>query len=85
MKQKEDTVNISKIVLNVNDKKIELSLSEAKQLMNMLNETFNWQPPAPLLPIYISIKRRWDKEIKPIYSTGWDTVFSDNTLHHNNG
>ena len=37
-----ELAEITAIVLNVNDKTIELTLTEAKQLMRILNETFEF-------------------------------------------
>jgi len=62
-----DKVNVSKIVLNINDKSIELSLEEAEELNKILNglfkekvvEKYSYVPYYPYYPPYDYSKWRY--------------------------
>lgn len=74
--------SISKIVLNINGKEIELSVEEAKDLKKMLGELFQ-EKAIPYIPYQPPIViERWRPYISPYWSSqykGNDILYVSNT------
>jgi hypothetical protein len=70
-------VEINRIVLKIGQKEIPLSLSEAKELQDILNTTFGNTHPYPVWVEYPVYKPYTTWEIKPKWDTG--TVYCSST------
>jgi hypothetical protein len=73
---KDNTVEIQKVVLKIGKKEIELSLAEAKELQELLNDTFG-KVSIVREPIYI--ERPWRIYPTPWYGTYWTTNVTNGT------
>ena len=71
-------ISIGKVELEINDKVIRLSLGEAKELKNILDELFPQPTYIPSQPIYYNPNpwRYWE----PYYTTCGGSIEADNTL-----
>ena len=69
-----EKVQVSKIVVKMGDKEVELSLAEAKELQELLNETFGTKETVyiPSQPIYVERPYRWTYP-------HWYVTYGDNT------
>lgn len=86
MKEK---IEIKKIVIKVGEKELSFSMEEAKELQNILNETFGGEKAIyfPSYPVYIEVERPYRITSPynpyiptwPTYTT-WNTTVSDGTL-----
>lgn len=48
-----DNVHTEKIIIDIGNKKIELTIEQAKKIKDLLDEMFNPSIPTPILPIII--------------------------------
>ena len=72
-------IAITKIEINIGDKKIELSIEDAMELKRILNDTFPDKVPycPPPCPIIIHEPcKRWND---------WDIIYTDNTSGTHDG